>query len=482
MKKTATLILLFTLALSFEVLAQFISITDLNPLEARDYATREKQQAKVFTHAGKQWSILANSTGTHLWQLEGITWIHALNLVTKNSRADYVIDGDVVHILLYSGVSSQFISIVYDHTVANFTYAGEKKQVSEIRLEDGIKVASIDRDNTGRLWLASSGISGHINVRWSDAPYTNWSSPITIASGIREDDIAAIIALPQTNKIGVLWSDQKAKRWGFKTHKDGENPAIWSDDEIPASQSALNTGSGMSDDHISMKVASDGTLYCAVKTGYNTAGLPLIALLVRRPSGEWDNMYEVSDRGTLPILILNETLGKIKVIYTTDTYGGDIVYKESLISNISFCDEYTLIKGNYNYATSIKHNYSKDVIILASNENSVVGVLATDDLSKQGGPQSSSCNLDNVERDFYAYPNPFALQTTVNFTLTKEQDYTLTLFDSNGAKISQVSNKTATEGELNKLIVDATSLARGLYILKLETSDKVRTLKLVHER
>ncbi|WP_299701341.1 T9SS type A sorting domain-containing protein [uncultured Pontibacter sp.] len=481
MKKTATLFLIYTLAFSFELAAQFTTVTNLDPLEAKSFATREKQQAKVFNHAGKYWSILANSTGTHLWQLDGTTWKHALNLVTRNSRADYVIDGDIVHILLFSGASSQFISIEFNHTAGHFTYWQGKKTASEINFEDGVKIASIDRDKTGRLWVASNGLSGHVKVRWSDAPYTNWSSPTGISSGLREDDVAAVISLPQINRIGVLWSNQKTKRWGFKTHKDGDDPTTWSEDEVPASQSALSTGSGMSDDHISMKVASDGTLFCAVKTGYNTVGLPLIALLVRRPSGEWDSLYEVSQRGTLPILILNEALGKIKVIYTSDTYGGDILYKESSISNISFCSEHTLIKGNYNYASSTKHHYSKDVIVLASNETSVVGVLATDDPTNNE-PLASDCDMEDNGRDFFAYPNPFATHTTVNFSFPENQEYTLTLYDSNGAKVSQVSNNTAVGGELNQLTVDASTLARGLYILKLETSNKVRAIKLVHER
>lgn len=269
--------------------------------------------------------------------------------------------------------------------------------------------------------------------------------------------------------------------FSFKTHKDGDNPTTWSEDEVPASQSALSTGSGKSDDHISMKVASDGTLFCAVKTGYNTVGFPLIALLVRRPSGKWDSMYEVSQRGTLPILIINEALGKIKVIYTSDSYGGDILYKESSISNISFCNEHTLIKGNYNYASSTKHYYSKDVIVLASNETSVVGVLATDDPTSKE-PLASDCDIEKNERDFFAFPNPFVTHTTVNFSFPESQEYTLTLYDSNGAKVSQVSNNTAVGGELNQLTVDASTLARGLYILKLETINKVRAIKLVHER
>ena len=36
-------------------------------------------------------------------------------------------------------------------------------------------------------------------------------------------------------------------------------------------------GAGMADDHMNVAVASDGTLYAAVKTSYDTAGYPKMA-------------------------------------------------------------------------------------------------------------------------------------------------------------------------------------------------------------
>jgi hypothetical protein len=481
MRQIATLFLIYTLAFPFELAAQFTSLTNLNPLEASTFATREKQQAKIFSHAGKHWAILANSTGTHLWQLEGTTWKHALNLVTKNSLADYVIHGNVVHILLYSGPSSQFLSIEYDNSMKRFKpWSGNRSTVT-VNLEQGIEVASIDMDKRGRLWIASTGDNGDINVRWSDAPYTGWSAPITIAQGVHADDICAVISLPKTNQIGVMWSNQNTKRWGFKTHTIGDETTQWSKDEVPASQSALSRGSGMADDHINMKVAADGTLYAAIKTGYDKIGYPLIALLVRRPSGVWDELYEVSQTGTLPIVVLSEEQNLVKVIYTSATYGGDILYKESSTSNIVFCDTHTLISGNYNYASSTKGNYKGETVILASSQTHVVGVVAVDEANSRS-PLPTECVDDDNEALFVAYPNPFLLETTVNFKFSKDEKYSLTLYDSNGARIGQVKESSAEAGKLNTFILEASTLARGLYLLKLETGKRVKTLKLIHER
>src|SRR5690606_12233955 len=154
-----------------------------------------------------------------------------------------------------------------------------------------------------------------------DSPYSNWSSPITVASGIDADDIGAVIAFPMMNKIGVFWSNQSSERWGFRMHTDGDNPNTWTSDEVPASQSAINRGAGMADDHLNMALASDGTLYCAIKTGYDTPGYPRIAMLIRRPSGNWDNLHSVSEIGTRAIVVLNEQTSKIRVVFTSDEDG-----------------------------------------------------------------------------------------------------------------------------------------------------------------
>ncbi|MBF8964694.1 hypothetical protein I0P70_15700, partial [Pontibacter sp. FD36] len=237
----------------------------------------------------------------------------------------------------------------------------------------------IEVDDTGRMWLAYDG-SSTVNVRWSDAPYTQWSSPITLASGIASNDKCAIIAMP--GKIGVFWSNQNTKRWGFKTHTDGDSPTNWSADEVPASQSALNVGYGMADDHMNLKVASDGTLYCAIKTGYNDESYPLIGLLVRRANGTWDSLYDVSRLGTTPIVVLNEDAGKLRIVYSSRTYGGDILYNESPISNISIGPQMTLKEGaRFRDPTSSKQNFNPDGLILITNVDAgvAVGVLASDD-------------------------------------------------------------------------------------------------------
>lgn len=376
------LVLIFFLSPSILKAQGFQTITNLGS-QATSLAssTGEKPQSKVWSYNGTWWSVFANSSGTYLWRLDGSSWTSVLQLSTSASvRADCKVVNDLCHIFLWksSGSASKLISVEYVANTNTYKLWTVRKATTNVTLESGTETGTIDIDGNGRMWLVSDG-KYDIRARWSDYPYNVWSVPIIIATGITSDDISVVIALPVQGQIGVLWSNQNTKRFGFKTHNNGDDPVTWSVDEVPASQSAVNIGFGMSDDHMNLALGSDGTLFCGVKTSYDTPGYPKLSLLKRQPSGVWDNLYEVTQTGTRPLVILNESIGKIKFIYASLEGGGDILYKESSTSTISFGTELTLISGGaYQNATSSKNNYNSDIVILASSTSKVVGVLASD--------------------------------------------------------------------------------------------------------
>ena len=191
--------------------------------------------------------------------------------------------------------------------------------------------------------------------------------------------ICAIVHL--NDKIGVLWSNQNTKRFGFRFHEDTQLPSNWSIDEVPAGSSALNIGYGMADDHLNMAVLGDGTLFCAVKTGYDANGQPTIGLIVRDPNGSWSELYNVSESGTRPIVTINEATQKLQVVYTNSELGGDIVYKESDINQIAFGGTQMLISQQgslkYNNVSGAKNNYTSEIVFLASSGNQMASVVAS---------------------------------------------------------------------------------------------------------
>jgi hypothetical protein len=374
--KVTSLIALIMFLAAGQISAQgFQSITNLNSLTV-SAITGEKPQSKVWTYAGRWWMVMPNSSGTQIWRLDGTTWTSVLNISASTATfADCKAVGNVTHILLYQGTSSSLVSVEYVPATHTYQVWTIRNTTVSITLDASVETASIDIDGTGRMWLANAGTT-EVYVRWADSPYSTWSSPITIATGIDDDDICAVTAF--NGRIGVLWSNQVTDRFGFKYHVDADPVSTWSADEVPASQSALSIGSGMADDHLNFAVASDGTIYAAVKTSYDTPGNPRIALLIRRPAGTWDNIYSVDEGGTRGIVVLNEAAGKVSVIFTASDAGGNILYRESPTSSIAFGSTNILMSGGtWNNATSTKQNYSNEIVILAGNGSSAAGVLGS---------------------------------------------------------------------------------------------------------
>jgi hypothetical protein len=337
--------------------------------------TGEKPQSKVWRYDDTWWSVMPNDDGIFLWRLDDTEWDPVLKLSANDSaKADVKPLGDLAHVLLYDDAATELVSLDYSSGIYELWPA--RPTPTPVVLDNGVETATIDVDSTGRMWLAVER-DNNIEVRYSDAPYALWSDPISIATGVDDDDIAAVTALPN-GTIGVMWSNQVTQRFGFKFHVDGADPMVWSTDEVPASQSAIDgVGFGFADDHLNFAVASDSTLYAAVKTSYDTPGFTKIALLVRRPSGVWDNAYEVAQNGTRPAVVLNEALGCVYFIYTQNEGGSDIVYKETFVSSIDFSGpELLLIAGaDLNDVTSTKQNATNELLVLASTTTTVHGGL-----------------------------------------------------------------------------------------------------------
>ncbi|KAA9340724.1 T9SS type A sorting domain-containing protein [Adhaeribacter soli] len=469
----------FATLVAFRVNAQFGSLTNLHPINITT-DTKDKPQSKVWSHGGSQWTALATDTGAYLWRLDGTTWTNVLKLSsTDYGRADCKVVGNVTHIFLFRGEASHLVSVEYVPATNTYKRWSVRKNKVPVMLDMGAETATIDIDGTGRMWLVSDSPS-KIKVRWSDAPYTTWNGPIILASGVNQDDLGAVVAMPATNQIGVFWSDQTTRRFGFKTHNDADPPTVWSADEVPASQSALQIGGGMVDDHLNLTVASDGTIYAAVKTSYNDPLQPQLGLLVRRPSGAWDNLYEVTRMdGTRPIVLLNETAGKIKVVYPAAELGGDILYRESPVNNIAFGPAHTLMAGMYNYASSSKQPYNSEVVIIASGTNQAVSVLANEQ-----GVLGTSTNIPDSGNStvLQAHPNPFNSQATINFTVPKNEAYTLTLHDLKGSQATVLAQGKALTSEKTEYRINGTGLANGIYLVKLQTGNAVKVLRLILQK
>ncbi|GAA4305153.1 T9SS type A sorting domain-containing protein [Nibribacter koreensis] len=466
-----TLLFIFSAFIYLPVAAQLSSFKVLQPIGISNN-TGDKPQSKVWFYEGKYWSILPDAAGTHLWRLDGTAWTKLQLLLPGDyAKADCKVVGNVAHILLFRETNASYL-ISLEHSPKDNTYQlwSQRPTRTVIPLDANVEVATIDVDSKGRMWLAYDG-SKEIYVKWSDAPYATWSEPITLATGTSTDDLSGVIALPSINKIGVLWSNIATKRFGFKLHDDNASPEAWSEDEVPAQKSALDVGGGMADDHLNMTAASDGTLYAAVKTSFETAGYTKIALLVRRPYGVWEDMYKVSGTGTRPIVILNEAQDKLKVIYTGDEGGGDILQRESSTKNILFDSPRTLLAGQYNYPSTAKNNPNAPESIVIATNVGTINLQATGVLT-----------VDALGFTLKAYPNPFNMMCTIAFSLAEDSDFSIGLYDSKGLQVTEFLQGNATKGKQNKVTLDGSRLSSGMYIARLKTNTGMQHIKVLLEK
>lgn len=363
--------------------AAAVSTTPLDTIPISEN-TGEKPQSKAWYHADTWWVVLPNDSppGTWVWRLEpdgSFTSVLSLSSSTV-AKADVVALGDVTHVLLCDSSgqscsgSPQLVSIEYDEVTHTYQAWSARPAATPISLP-GSETSTLELDSTGRMWIATTN-GGDVDVLYSDPPYTSVSNPITLNPGnpIDSDDISLVTTLAG-NRVGVLWSNQNDERFGFREHLDADPPNLWSSDEVPASQSALNVGRGMSDDHLNVALAGDGTLFAAVKTGYDSSSQPKIAMLVRHPDGTWDDLHEVDNSGTRPIVLLNHVTATVQVLYASDEGGGDILLRESPIANIQFGSTEMLMQGNLDNVTSTKGNWSDEVLVLASDGGTAEALL-----------------------------------------------------------------------------------------------------------
>lgn len=435
---------------------QMLSVTPLQNISV-SANTGEKPQSKVFEYAGKWWTAMPDSAGTWIYRLDGTSWTQT-QLISTNSNvhADVKVVGDLAHVLLFDGTSTQLATLQYDAGPDNrFEPWALRPQLVDIPLPSSVETATLEVDSTGRMWIASDA-STTIEVRYSDGLYTNWSAPITVASGINTDDISAIVAMPN-HEIGVLWSDQSSNLFGFRRHLDGTAPTAWTADEHPASQSSLNVGSGMADDHIHLATTSDGTLYAAVKTSYDKSGYPKMAMLVRRPNGTWDNLYEIDNNGTRPVIIVSEAAGQLIMAYESNEGGGDILYRTSPLGTINLSPVQTMISGNLENVTTAKVTSSNQVVFLADNKS----VLYTFD-----SPPSNQAPVVNAGVDKTATAGT---PVTLNGTAT---DDGLPQPSSLSLQWSLISGPgSVTFGSSAAATTSATFSAAGTYVLQLSAND-----------
>jgi hypothetical protein len=323
-------------------------------------ATGEHAESKLFyTPDNRWWGVFGNSTGhlsegpgVYLYELVSHQWHARIKLPSSDPwmKADTMFDdssGDLFVSLRdnrsVSGNPRQSNLYHYDYGIdANWSYVSGPTPITPVN--KNAEVLTIARDSLGRLW-ATWEDAGFIKVANTGPGGTTFTSvPAKLpTTKVNTDDVSAITAFdgPDGPRIGIMWSDQVAKNFGFAWRDDDDaiGPDTWhvetayGDGVGGCGTSGPSSIEACGDDHIHLAVMGD-QLFAAVKTSLNDVSDkdpndPLIVLLHRASDGTWSShtVSPVSDNASKPIVVLNPTIDTLHVFAN---YRGVHVWESSI--------------------------------------------------------------------------------------------------------------------------------------------------------
>ena len=335
-------------------------------------ATADKPQSKVWYHDAAWWCILYDGVaGSYFYRLAGDYWEKgtfpdALVYPAAYTRADVLLSGLNLFVLEWEATSPLLYKYEYDGE--NRLYSLLSGFPVELRVPVGHETMVIAQDSTGKLWVPFE-LDGKVKVIYStSADHRVWNTEgVEIADGLKDDDIASIIAFH--GQIGVFWSNQNTESLNFRIHRDGDTEEKWRETETVIS------GQLVADDHINLALSDDGRVFAVTKTSVDDAKEPAkgpteaqFILNVRSPDGVW-NFYDVSEVSsvfkTRPIVVLDEDNDDIYVFYREDKA---IMLKRSPMADICFDNqplEILAVPGvTLNDVTSTKQNVTSETGLL----------------------------------------------------------------------------------------------------------------------
>ena len=377
--------------------------------------TSDKPQSKLWWHDGSWWADMW-TTGTG-WQIHRLdvaskTWVSTglTNDTRASTLADTLWDGTHLyiasHVVTVSGDTTPRASVTGQPAkLYRYSYSGGKFTLDSgfptTIMNNSSESMTIDQDSTGAIWATWTQVSGNPTSGFTNTVYVNrsapngtsWNSPFVIPvtnPNPAPDDISAIVAYG-SNKIGVMWSDQRtgAVRWATRT--DGTSPTAASSWKV---QDAVR-GTNMADDHLNIKTLqsdSAGRVFAAIKTGLNDAqtdkSLAQLVLLVFKPatgSFSQSTIATIGDCVSRPQIVLDTQNNTVHAFHTapgTDVSGcaysgvpGAIYEKTASMDNPVFpSGRGTPIiqdgaSANMNDVTTSKQsvNSTTGLVVLASN-------------------------------------------------------------------------------------------------------------------
>lgn len=302
----------------------------------------EMQQSKLWWHDVIWWGSLWNPASnryeiyrldraSQTWQSRGVA------LDDRNrSKADVLWDGDYLYVLSerYASTgaaaseanSARLYRYSYDASSKSYQPSPGFPVIINSATSETITLA---KDGAGKLW-ATWVQGGVVMVNRSLDDDLSWGTPFSLpvrGGAVSDDDVSAIVAFG-SDRIGILWSNQLDQKTYFAVHRDGDDDTMWQAREQAYADPAAGP---VSDDHLNIKAAADGTIYIAARTNLTTDGEPGIVLLKRNANGSWSQHVVTLEQldHSHPVVLLNEENRRVYVVSHSKETGNSAIYLKS---------------------------------------------------------------------------------------------------------------------------------------------------------
>lgn len=126
------------------------------------------------------------------------------------------------------------------------------------------------------------------------------------------------------------------------------------------------------------------------------------------------------------------------------------------------------------YRVRAKLDYNSSIVLSVPSNVESVGSVPMEKRNQQ----STADQIPATTRLIGNYPNPFNPTTTIRFDIADEEFVSLRIFDVLGRQLSTLANERMQPGSYSR-VLDASSLATGIYFYRLQVGGFVDTRKLV---
>jgi len=292
-----------------------------------DFTTGEKPQSKLWLHDGSYWAVVQGPDGVAIYEKMLDTWQRCMFMdavLTPEGHADVKWNGTDLFVLVYAASPSLF-KYSYDATLRIWILASGFPVM--LPRPSGAETMVLEQDSTGRLWATAEGLSAIHAYYSTSADHRAWSpDAIVLRNGVNTDDISTVIAFGG-DRIGVFWSDQNRDEFGFRVHRDVDDPATWGDVEV------VDSGLGFADDHLQVQADAQGRVFAITKDDYDR-----MQVHRRAAFGGWTTTRDmIAGTGTRGILQICDLENRVYALFTRwDITPNPIEYRTADLDSMQF--------------------------------------------------------------------------------------------------------------------------------------------------